>query len=852
MPTGTCPARRGRARVLPTVDMSCLRGHVLPVGNVPVSCPRHRVLPPPQPRTPEAWTPRPGRVRAHGAPRRCPCPRPRDGSAPVYEPQLRVPAAPDPPRAEPGAPGTGTPGGFRPRLGSPWPRPAQYLPCPVPAGPGRAGSRRRRRRSRSRSRGRAAAAPERSGAGRGARPGPSLAGTAHAPTDGDHATPLAPPPTAPQKCAQHSPLHAPITPSPPPGLTAPPKVITPHAPPPQRPPSILPTYPENADSSSSSAAPQYTPAPPKHPPPCDPHTPPTCSGSPGPGLPASRHRSSGFAGARSASDPLRPPPRPQKSPAVAPVPPAAAKPWPYVPGWGASGGAGGSPPRPRKRRCPPAGAGRGGDTQPGTPYLRGAKQRPGAGVGGPVGSSEGVLPPHAPPLPPPRRRPQTKPLRRVLPPPPPRLGSAEGQSRSAWLPPQGAILPAGHCHWQPPSTPSPSNLLGHTHGFGARSHTVPKDGDSPNPLTPAGPPRCHLGGPPRCHPRARSLATAPCYGERRDAPGGPGGGGGMCRGAGAAGAGSSWRGGAALAAAACGNRGAGGAGGFPAPHPRVPPGRAVTLRPRRWRWVGAEDIFSRAQSLPSRPRCHRRGLLPPPPPLSPTRPPPQARGVSTETAEEAQQPPRTPRASGCPRGSPSWCPLPPSKPPPSRAPPLCRPVPGGFHEPREPHEPGDSLESGDSQESGGGFPNTSRSPGAEGGVPLPLGPPPPKYTHLQPAPGLRCPRALPPLTMARRRHVWRRARIPGRSRWHNRGPGVTLDTGPAVPPSPSRPPRASVSPARRRRLRAAMRRRCYSAHTRSRAYPPRFPPGASQGLPVLPGASRCFPGPPGASWPPQR
>lgn len=94
---------------------------------------------------------------------------------------------------------------------------------------------------------------------------------------------------------------------------------------------------------------------------------------------------------------------------------------------------------------------------------------------------------------------------------------------------------------------------------------------------PRGPHRRRPRGSHRCHPRARSLATAPRYGEHRDEPGCPGSGGGMDRGAGAAGAGSSLCGGAAAATAAVPGRGwelrhgGGGGRGLPRPTPPHPP-----------------------------------------------------------------------------------------------------------------------------------------------------------------------------------------------------------------------------------------------------------------------------------------
>lgn len=112
---------------------------------------------------------------------------------------------------------------------------------------------------------------------------------------------------------------------------------------------------------------------------------------------------------------------------------------------------------------------------------------------------------------------------------------------------------------------------------------------------PRGPHRRRPRGSHRCHPRARSLATAPRYGEHRDEPGCPGSGGGMDRGAGAAGAGSSLCGGAAAATAAVPGRGwelrhgGGGVGGFPAPRPHIPPPSPATAGSDLEASVLAED-----------------------------------------------------------------------------------------------------------------------------------------------------------------------------------------------------------------------------------------------------------------------
>ncbi|XP_057896769.1 basic proline-rich protein-like [Melospiza georgiana] len=579
------------------------------------------------------------------------------------------------------------------------------------------------------------------------------------------------------------------------------------------------------------------------------------------------------------------PPRPSpKIRRVVPVPAAAAKSWPYVPGREQLAVPAGAP----GPRCPPAGEGRaGGGT---AAALRGQSRRTGFSL----------RLPHA-------------------------LGSAKGQSRSAWLPPPGHRRPplgatrGGHSRarrpwhlhkalgdggvsqnqptplWSPvsplqgggphpeegvpPSAGSPAADQGHREGRegqegphvsprsppqrlrparrSRKGHAVPEPARSPrfppgsaaapgpagsggcgtchpgvtavlvaldrtSPLSPpSSPPRQdipavpapytgerHARGPRRyhprsvppaaatpgvfprrCHPRAGSLATAPCYGERRGAPEG----GGRCR--------------LSARRSNTGDSGSvrrGGVSRASPPHaPASPPaGQASSLSP-----PGAPP----ASPLPQ---------------LPPT-------AAAPEGAEQASDTPE-PGNTGEPPGNPSVVPPPLANPP--GHPPAS--APGASRERGDPPEPGDSRDSRKPQAS----PAPVAAPGAEGRWGSPPSRTPHKFTHLPPTPGLRCPRALPPLTMARwRRHVRRRARDPSGSRWHNQGPGASLDSGSAVPPSPSLPRRASVSPARRRRprgLRAAMRRR-YDAAPHAQPRAPAPPPlGASRGFPGPPGSSR--------------
>lgn len=207
----------------------------------------------------------------------------------------------------------------------------------------------------------------------------------------------------------------------------------------------------------------------------------------------------------------------------------------------------------------------------------------------------------------------------------------------------------------------------------------------------------------------------------------------------------------------------GGPGASP-PHapasPPAPPWRAVTLRPRRWWRTGEADIFSRAESLPSRPHCHRRGLPPAPRCPNPAPPPPRrAGGCGVHGGWELEQPNRhrTPRASGCPRVR-----LPPLHGvpfPKSRVPPQQPPA-----APLHPWRTGGSPRAGGGRGAGGspgvrgvprsqGVPQHQQVPRSRGGGPQPTPPHPPHRTHLQADPGLRSPRALPPVTMAWRRHV---------------------------------------------------------------------------------------------------
>ncbi|XP_064590063.1 basic proline-rich protein-like [Zonotrichia leucophrys gambelii] len=398
---------------------------------------------------------------------------------------------------------------------------------------------------------------------------------------------------------------------------------------------------------------------------------------------------------------------------------------------------------------------------------------------------EGREGPHVSPRSPPRR---LRPARRS------RKGHAVPEpARSPRFPPGSAAAPGtagsggcGTCHSGRTSPLSPHPIPGNaTRGVPAAA-------------TPGvSPPAAATPGvfPRRCHPRAGSLATALCYGERRGAPEGCG----RCQL-------SARRSNTGDSGSVRGDR------GLPRPTPPRPPRQGSDLEAAALASVLIVTAggFSRVPPAPT------------PPPSSP-----QRRGLSR---------PRTPRSLGTPgnpRGTPPWCPLPLANPP--GHPPAA--APGASRERGNPPEPGDSRDSRGPQAS----PAPVAAPGAEGRWGSPPSRTPHKFTHLPPTPGLRCPRALPPLTMARwRRHVRRRARDPSGSRWHNQGPGASLDSGFAVPPSPSRPRRASVSPARRRRprgLRAAMRRR-YDAAPHAQPRAPASPPlGASRGLPVLPGGS---------------
>ncbi|XP_066422732.1 proline-rich protein 2-like [Molothrus aeneus] len=327
-------------------------------------------------------------------------------------------------------------------------------------------------------------------------------------------------------------------------------------------------------------------------------------------------------------------------------------------------------------------------------------------------------------------------------------------TRSSPAPPRRWGIPAW-CRGLPEKIPPqrPAGTPGTAAESGGHGHSphVPRPGrdsrdpprDTPNPrgdpipIPPAsggdarqgplylpGAPRCHP--PRRCHPRGVPPPLPPprpltCHGPvLRGASGGPGGGG-RCRLSARrsdTGDNSSVRGGRGL--------------------PRPTPPRL----PRQGSDLEAAALASVLIVTAGGSSCT------PPPQLSPL--PPHRRGLSR---------PRTPRSLGTP-GNPSVVPPPLANPP---GHPLPAAAPRASRELGDPPEPGDSRDSREPRAS----PAPAATPGAEGGGggPHPRRPPPPKFTHLPPTPGLRCPRALPPLTMARRRrHVRRRARDPGGSR----------------------------------------------------------------------------------------